>query len=179
MPTENNNHYVSTTFCKHCGSELSPECQFCPKCGTEAPIVTQYQPSTNNPPKADANQQNILEKKIKSFYIIIPISMFITALITAIITCFIFSYIFDLGNTSNNNSNGSSSVESTNDVCPEDKNGIHQWGTANCVRPSVCWSCGAYKDDKLGHHEFHYDEDIEEIVCYHCHILKSEYDNQK
>ena len=67
------------------------------------------------------------------------------------------------------------------DAYKDEKLGNHYWKAANCIEPMHCFWCDAYKDEngELGHHDFYYDDDLQDAKCTYCHILKTDYMREK
>ncbi len=157
MNLENNNPQL-TTICVKCGTELPPQSKFCGKCGS---LITnnnssqinlnKVQPFTpTTPQKTKPLKKEKPPKKPIDKKLLIPI---ISACSAIILIIFLFG---------------------THIICIN-----HDWSAATCVEPAQCWKCDKYKDNELGNHDFHYYEDIDDMKCIHCNILKSEYDEQK
>ncbi len=154
-------------YCTKCGTQIADESTVCPQCQTS--IKNQYTP----------NQQSIPKKKFNKLYIVIPLIIIATALIVFVITYFIFPRSSNIESVSDSNIEDNFVVDTIYDTCPEDEYGHHSWGSATCEHPAVCLNCGAYKDNKLGHHDFEYDEETDMIVCWHCNMPKDEYDGKE
>lgn len=166
---------------------------FCPQCGTQIPegttVCPKCQPTANNIAPAKADDMKAIKKMFKKLYIIMPLSIVFTVLVTFAAAYFLF------GNNIGNNletvhtpksdtvqaTDNSFHTVSTDSICPEDEHGNHSWRRANCVEPAECELCGAYRDNKLGNHQWqHYeDSDSDEMFCLYCHMLRSDYENNE
>lgn len=73
-------------------------------------------------------------------------------------------------------SNGLVDNNAFNSTCPASEYGYHDWSPARCTQPSQCYECGAYRDDKLGEHDFDTDNDGL-CSCWYCGLLYEVYIN--
>ena len=145
-------------FCAKCGMQLLDEAIVCPQCSTP----------TDNQIKKKTKQH--VRKKFNIMYILVPL-----IIITFVMNVFTITF-FVLPNY--NSENGLSFSSTVNNTCPADKYGHHSWSPAKCTNPSHCYNCGAYKDNKLGNHDFNLDDETGLIVCWNCNMLKDDYDNK-
>ena len=194
----------------------------CPQCGFQA-----FDPTT-----ITVTTEKAYMKKLNKQFGVFTLTILATALITFTVASLVLPKSSNADKTETNSptietvsieetntpateteENVSTAIESTNTPatalnfgCPAQEYGNHSWDTATCLRPSKCYNCGVYKDDKignhnwqaatciepmicfwcdvykdekLGNHEFVYDEDIKEVVCRNCYLLRVEYDTEK
>lgn len=174
-------------FCAKCGTQMADEAEKCPQCNF--PVF--------DPLNTDPYQQYPSKKKFNKLFVIIPLIVIITALITFAVIYFVSPIGSNIEEPSTDNSiaenieegfenepieenlttenvEENSEIKPTDDVCPAQDYGNHSWSAATCINPSHCYYCGVYKNDELGHHDFHYDEEIDEIVCWNCNMIKDE-----
>ena len=140
-------------YCSKCGTQMSDDTMVCPQCH---PTTNNQQSQISNlitPPKHTSNK-------------IIP--LIITNLIISSLTLIATIGMYFISPLSSN------SVNNNNTPCPANEYGNHDWSIPNCVEPAHCYDCGAYKDDKLGEHNFWVtSDDIKK--CMHCGILYEVY----
>ena len=148
-------------FCAKCGAQLPDEATTCLNCQT---------PSTPLPSQ---------KKKINKLYFFLPILLIAASAVTFAATHFLLPQSSDTTDAKSNETSVFVETASNSDVCPADEYGHHSWGSATCEHPAVCLECGAYRDNKLGYHDFDYDEETDMIVCWHCDMPKEEYENKE
>lgn len=158
---------------------------FCPKCGTQIPEGTiacpKCQLNSNISDHAKSDDMKAIKKMLKKLYIIIPLTIILTVLITFVAAYFLFGSDEEtVQSTKSNNvqaTDNSFDIEASNSVCPEDEHGHHYWQSANCIEPSKCFNCGAYRNNQLGNHHWTNYDNSDEMFCTICYMLKSEYDS--
>ncbi len=164
---------IEMKFCAKCGAQMPDEAETCPQCNF--PV---FDPSDVTPTKAKTPK-----KKINNLFIVVPLTIVVSAITSFIVASSVLpkaapdkvienSPVYEETNSTNEDNTFTS--ETTESVCPAQEYGNHSWSSANCTTPSHCYYCNAYKDEKLGYHEFYYDEDIDEIVCVWCHMFKDD-----
>lgn len=162
-------------YCANCGTKMSDENLVCPQCGyssmdSQTKNSEQIIPSTT---PTNVKQQSKKNKQVK-WYILIPIVIIISILTSVIVSMSVTNHII---NTNSINNDYDLQLLSTD--CPEDEYGHHSWGSATCEHPAVCLNCGVYKDNELGYHAFELDEETGLVECWHCHMLKDDYDSKE
>ena len=113
--------------------------------------------------------------------IVIPCVVILTAFVTTICSYFTLLYLNDafpiksyVGNTYENANGGSGINSDALDNCPASEYGYHDWNSATCQDPSYCLDCQKQKDDKLGNHNWHKDDDGD-LYCLYCGLPYNDY----
>ena len=150
-------------YCAKCGTQMSDDAVLCPQCYPESNKQQPLVPNQLTPLKNTSRKTNPL----------ILANVMISTL-TLIATIGMYFISPSINNSTNNNDSSNSSSNIFNSTCPADEYGYHDWSTANCTKPSYCYECGAYRDDKLGQHHFHTDNDGL-CSCWYCGILYEVY----
>jgi len=63
----------------------------------------------------------------------------------------------------------------SNDKCPANEYGNHDWVSATCVKPTHCSNCGLYKDENLANYHNWDTDDSGLIKCNNCSILRDDW----
>ena len=81
-----------------------------------------------------------------------------------------------LTSSTDSDDDSNSLTSAANAPCPAHEYGNHDWRRATCNEPAQCYNCDAYKDDVLGQHQFHTNNDGL-CDCDYCGMLYDVYMN--
>ena len=119
-------------------------------------------PSSSEKKNSKVKKGN-LKSKLSKLYVVIPVTVVITAGLTFGMTKLIHKH------------NWGPATCFAPAQCygcykyKDSKLGNHDWESPNCVEPAKCRHCNAYRDDKLGNHKWETD-DYGNRVCEFCYI---------
>ena len=154
-------------YCANCGTQMPDEINTCQQCGYSSDSNTIKTPEIQpNITSQNTNQRSKKNKSVK-LYIVIPIVIVVSIITSVIVSALFAKYTYN-----------NYVISYSDEGCPEDKNGNHDWAPAKCTEPAQCYNCNAYRDDKLGQHKFYTDDDGF-CDCTYCGIVYDDYINSK